>query len=42
MPQFAYYGRNANREPMEGKVEAASVAAVEDAFATAVRLSFAK
>lgn len=30
MPQFAYYGRNANREPMEGKVEAASVAAVVD------------
>lgn len=30
MPQFAYYGRNANREPVEGRMEAASVAAVVD------------
>ena len=30
MPQFAYYGRNANREPVEGKVEASSVANVAD------------
>lgn len=30
MPQFAYYGRNANREPVEGRVEAANVANVAD------------
>ncbi|HET8869210.1 MAG TPA: type II secretion system F family protein [Aquabacterium sp.] len=30
MPQFAYYGRNANREPVEGRIEAASVANVAD------------
>ncbi len=30
MPQFAYYGRNANREPVEGRIEAASVANVVD------------
>ncbi len=30
MPQFAYYGRNANREPVEGRVEAANVANVVD------------
>ncbi len=30
MPQFAYYGRNANREPVEGRMEAASVANVVD------------
>ncbi|MDE2593086.1 MAG: type II secretion system F family protein [Burkholderiales bacterium] len=30
MPQFAYYGRNANREPVEGRVEAATVANVVD------------
>ncbi|HET8693384.1 MAG: type II secretion system F family protein [Burkholderiales bacterium] len=30
MPQFAYFGRNANREPVEGRMEAASVANVAD------------
>lgn len=32
MPQFTYYGRNANREPVEGKIEAASVTAVADSL----------
>lgn len=32
MPQFAYYGRNINREPVEGRMEAVSVTAVADAL----------
>lgn len=32
MPQFNYYGRNLNREPVEGRMEGVSVAAVADAL----------